>query len=118
MNAPPDCYAFPSASLQPPRALLPPAASFAMMGHMATSSEAMAIALRHHQAGSLDEAIACYRRALELEPQNAAALSNLGAALQHQGKLDDAVASYRAALAIDPNLVQTLNNLGTAYKAQ
>ena len=35
--------------------------------------------------GQLDEAIACYRKAIELDPKNAAAHNNLGIALHRQG---------------------------------
>ena len=41
--------------------------------------------------GKLDEALACYRRALELRPDYAEAHNNLGNALRNQGKLDEAV---------------------------
>ena len=54
-----------------------------------------AIALKDQ--GKLDEAVACYRRALELKPDYAEAHSNLGNALKDQGKLDEAVACYRRA---------------------
>ena len=41
--------------------------------------------------GKLDEALACYRRALALKPDFAAAHNNLGNTLMDQGKLDEAV---------------------------
>ena len=43
------------------------------------------------------EAVACYRRALELKPDYAEAHNNLGNALKDQGKPDEAVACYRRA---------------------
>ncbi len=54
--------------------------------------------------GKLDEAVACYRRALELNPDYAEAHNNLGIALKDQGKLDEAVACYRRALELKPDL--------------
>ena len=54
--------------------------------------------------GKLDEAVACYRRALELKPDFAEAHNNLGVALQDQGQLDEAVACYRRALELKPRL--------------
>ena len=44
------------------------------------------------EQGKPDEALACYRRALELKPDYAEAHSNLGIALKDQGKLEEAVA--------------------------
>ena len=50
--------------------------------------------MRWNDQGKLDEAVACYRRALELKPDFAEAHNNLGNALKDQGKLDEAVACY------------------------
>ena len=56
--------------------------------------------------GKLDEAVACYRRALELKPDYAEAHNNLGNALKDQGKLDEAVACYRRALELKPDFAE------------
>ena len=48
--------------------------------------------------GKLDEAVACYRRALELKPDYAEAHDNLGSALEEIGDLQGAEDSFRAAL--------------------
>ncbi len=61
--------------------------------------------------GKLDEAVACYRRALQLKPDYAEAHSNLGNALKDQGKLDEAVACYRRALQLKPDLDTGYSNL-------
>ena len=68
--------------------------------------------------GKLDEAVACYRRALELKPDFAEAHNNLGNALKDQGKLDEAVACYRRALELKPDYAEAHNNLGNALKDQ
>ena len=47
-------------------------------------------AMRSEDQGKLDEAIACFRRAMELKPDSADAYNNLGMALKDQGKLDEA----------------------------
>ena len=52
--------------------------------------------------GRLDEAIACFRKAIELDPKFAMAHNNLGVALRDQGKLDEAIACYRKAIELDP----------------
>ncbi|HTD25141.1 MAG TPA: tetratricopeptide repeat protein [Terriglobales bacterium] len=67
-----------------------------------------------HHIKRLDEAIASYRKALQIGPDNVGALNNLGIALKDQGQLDEAVASYRKALQIGPDNAGVLNNLGNA----
>ena len=66
----------------------------------------------------LDEAVACYRRALELKPDFAEAHNNLGNALNDQGKLDEAVACYRRALELMPDFAEAHSNLGNALNDQ
>ena len=75
-------------------------------------------ALRLRDQGKLDEAVACYRRALELKPDYAEAHNNLGTAFKDQGKLDEAVACYRRALELKPDFAEAHNNLGIALKDQ
>jgi len=65
-----------------------------------------------HLQGKTDDAIACYRRALELDPNYAEAHSQLGNALSERGKFDEAVANYRRALELRPELVEAYTNLG------
>ncbi len=52
---------------------------------------------RHRMQGDgrLDEAIACYRRAIDLDPNLPEARNNLGTALRAQGHLDEAIACYQ-----------------------
>jgi len=68
--------------------------------------------------GKLDEAVASYKRALEIKPDYAEAHNNLGAALTEQGKLDEAVASYKRALEIKPDYAEAHNNFGTVLTKQ
>ena len=68
--------------------------------------------------GKLDEAVACYRRALELNPGYAEAHSNLGNALKDQGKLDEAIACWQRALELKPDYAEAHYNLGIALKDQ
>ena len=68
--------------------------------------------------GKLDEAVACYRRALELQPDYAEAHSNLGNVLRDQGKLDEAIACCRRALELKPDFAEAHYNLGVAFKDQ
>jgi len=65
-----------------------------------------------------EDAVALYRRAVALEPNNAVAHSNLGFALASAGRLDAAIAEYLSALRIDPRLAAAHNNLAVALEAQ
>ena len=67
-------------------------------------------------AGEVDEAIAEYREAIRLKPDDAEAHCNLGVALLGQGKVDEAIAAHRAALRLNrnPNYPNIPNNLAWA----
>jgi Flp pilus assembly protein TadD len=67
--------------------------------------------------GQIEAAIAEFRRAVEVDPQYAAAYRNLGYALDQHGQLEAAVAAYRQALALEPQ-VTAHNNLGVLYDRQ
>jgi tetratricopeptide (TPR) repeat protein len=56
------------------------------------------------------------QRAVGINPDNAAAYSNLGLALRKLDKLDEAIASYGRALALQPDNLQALNNRGSALR--
>ncbi|MBW4593151.1 MAG: tetratricopeptide repeat protein, partial [Brasilonema angustatum HA4187-MV1] len=71
-----------------------------------------------YKQGKLDQAIASYRKALQIDPNDRDAHNNLGNALYEQGKLDQAIASYRKALQIDPNDPNAHYNLGNALYEQ
>jgi predicted O-linked N-acetylglucosamine transferase (SPINDLY family) len=61
--------------------------------------------------GEIDEALASYRRALELQPDNPAAHVNLGNALRSQARLDEALAACRSALRLRPDDAGAWSNL-------
>ncbi len=64
----------------------------------------------------IDDAVASYRRALEIEPDYAEVHNNLGIALQNLGRLDEAMTSYSLALGIKPDYEQAHYNLGNVLK--
>jgi hypothetical protein len=66
--------------------------------------------------GQLDNAVASYRRALEIKPDFAGAHCNLGSALHDLGQFDSAIASCRQALEISPDYVEAYNNLGNSLR--
>jgi tetratricopeptide (TPR) repeat protein len=68
--------------------------------------------------GRLDEAVACYRKAIELKPDFSEALNNLGNALRAQKRLDEAVSSYCRALELSPDDPEAHYNRATALLAR
>ena len=76
------------------------------------------LGVRLKEQGNLDQAAACYRRALELKPDYALACNNLAVVLTEQGKLDQAVAACRRALELKPDYAEAFSTLATALKAQ
>ena len=66
----------------------------------------------------LDEAIACFRRALEVEPRWIEAFNNLGLALEAAGRHDEAIAAYREAIAREPRFAAAQQNLALALFAR
>src|SRR5262249_18469613 len=61
--------------------------------------------------GHPDEAIAAWRRALEIQPGNSAAWNNLGNGFKETGQIDEAVASFRKAIEIEPGYAGAHSNL-------
>ncbi len=62
--------------------------------------------------------IAEHRKAIEIDPRDAAAHNGLGVALAALGRLDEAVAAFRRVIAIDPRIAAAHVNLGNALKNQ
>src|SRR5262249_31222807 len=67
------------------------------------------------ELGLAEEAIGCYRKALELKPTHAEACNNLGLALLEIGTLHDAIAAFQQALALLPGYQTARYNLGIAW---
>ncbi len=65
----------------------------------------------YHQMGRYEEALAIYRRSLELKP-TAKAHTFLGWSLGHLGKLDAAMAECKKAIALDPDYGNPYNDIG------
>ena len=64
--------------------------------------------------GKRAEAIAEWREAIRLEPNNGILHFTLGLALSKQGELEEAIAEYRAAIRIEPRFADAHSNLGLA----
>lgn len=65
--------------------------------------------------GELPKAVAEYERALELTPQYAEALNNLGNIRKDQKMYDEAIAHLELSIKVFPGNPKTHNNLGTVY---
>jgi tetratricopeptide (TPR) repeat protein/serine/threonine protein kinase len=66
----------------------------------------------------VDEAIACYQKAIEIAPTFAAVHYNLGNLRYAEGKVDEAIAEFRKAMELDPKDNAPHNNLGLALYHQ
>jgi tetratricopeptide (TPR) repeat protein len=64
----------------------------------------------------VEEAVACFQKAIALDPRDAYAHNNLGHALQGKGKVEEAIACFRKAIRLDPKYALAHTNLGNALK--
>jgi len=85
---------------------------------MATISEALAMAVQHHQAGRLQAAEQIYRQILAVEPNQPDAWHLLGVVSAQLGKHEAGVECIRRGLALRPDWAAAHNNLGNALRAQ
>jgi serine/threonine protein kinase/cytochrome c-type biogenesis protein CcmH/NrfG len=67
------------------------------------------------QEQKLDEAATKFRRAVELDPENADAWNGLGWATFNSGKSQEAGKAFQKAISLDPNQPGALNGLGQIY---
>jgi tetratricopeptide (TPR) repeat protein/SAM-dependent methyltransferase len=63
--------------------------------------------------GRTQEAIECYRFAINLNPYSFEAHFNQGMLFQATGDIEAAIESYKSALVLNPNYTVALNNIGT-----
>lgn len=83
-------------------------------------SEAMRllrIAYELQTAGHLDQAVAYYKRSLEVEP-TAEAFTFLGWTYSMMGKFEEAIAECKRAIACDPNYGNPYNDIGVYLMQQ
>jgi len=69
-------------------------------------------------AGRLDVAIECYRRASRLAPKRERALDHLGCALVEKGQVEEGIDCFREALRVNPTDWVAHNNLGSMMLSQ
>jgi protein O-mannosyl-transferase len=68
--------------------------------------------------GRIDEAIAQYQAALQINPSYAAAYNNLGNTLLMEGRTGEAIAQFGELLKINPSSAEAHYNLGNALSSQ
>lgn len=66
----------------------------------------------------LNEAIAEFNKAIEINPRRYSACYNLALAYEKKGRLKEAIDFYQKVLTIKPDLVEAIVNLGTIYLQQ
>ena len=71
-------------------------------------------ALRLALLGKPDKAMARFKRAIDITPEDAAAHYNLGLCLHHEGKYSDALESYSRAAELAPDSSDIRANIGLA----
>jgi len=69
----------------------------------------------YYHKGMYDEAIAEFKKAIEIDPEFAEGYTNLGSAYAAKGMFDEAIAEFKKAIEINPNDAMAHNNLGGAY---
>jgi len=70
------------------------------------------------QEGKLEDAIAAYRHAIELNPAHSWFHQHLGEALAKVGRLDEAVTAFRCATELNPDFSWSYHHLGDALAQQ
>lgn len=70
------------------------------------------------EEGLLEEAIASFHMAIELDPNQSWAYYYLGEALARHGKLEEAVTAYRHAIELNPDFSWSYHHLGDALDRQ
>ena len=82
---------------------------------MAGATGSLGMALKGR--GNLEQAIAGFREAIRLLPNNAVSHRALGFALMDQGKPDEAIASFTKAIRLVPALAVAYLGRARAYRA-
>src|SRR5579884_2102879 len=88
------------------------------MHHMSpmTARQAMQDAAAHARAGRTAQAERLFRHALELAPDDPAALASLGLFFASQGRIDEALPHLARWAAVQPQSVEAHYNLGQALR--
>ena len=72
----------------------------------------------YYQAGEYDEAIAEFKKAISINPNNESAYNGLGGVYHQAGEYDEAIAEFKKAISVNPNSLRAYNGLGLVYSEQ
>jgi tetratricopeptide (TPR) repeat protein len=67
------------------------------------------------EVGTIDEAVAARRRALQLDPLANPTNNSMGTVLMQAGRYDEAIAAYKSTLELDPGYADAHGGLGLVY---
>jgi len=73
---------------------------------------------QHFANDRSDEAVACYRRAIEASPELAIAWNGLSMAYRQKGDLDAAIAAARKLVELEPDDALSHTNLSILYQSK
>ncbi|MDY6937868.1 MAG: tetratricopeptide repeat protein [Cyanobacteriota bacterium] len=73
---------------------------------------------QHEEAGEVELALDCYRKAIALHPEQAHYHQRLADILMQVGQFDEAVAAYRQSLELNPDSPWACRGLGNVLQAQ
>lgn len=74
------------------------------------------LGVAYRRSKNNEAAIATYRRALKVIPNDPRLLNNLGVALRKERRYDEAIHALEQALSVDPYDVEVARNLAIAYR--
>lgn len=81
------------------------------LGGVSRATVHNALGSAYRQTGDLRSAVACYRKAIEVDPSSATAYFYLGETLKLQGSLKESIELYKKSLERKPDDPQALNGL-------
>ncbi len=70
----------------------------------------------HFKKGAVDQAVECFKKSAEADPNFYRAWAYLGMAYAQQGQLDPAIEAYRKCIDIAPTYHKAFNNVGELYR--
>lgn len=78
----------------------------------------LGLALQDLRGPSDEEALKCFRRAIEIKPDLPGAYLALGVGTHERGNMAEAETNYQRALSLNPGYVEAHTNLGNIYRQQ
>ena len=82
-----------------------------------SADDLVAEGVQQREAGQLEDAIATFQQAIELDPEHAAAYFQLGDVYYDMEKFEESLTALEKAAELDPNDPYTQHNLGSSYSA-